>query len=89
MALNVEGTNKQIGITQLSPCACTQEPANLIHEGRVPPSSLLLKGAERTQVSLIGKQSFQSVRAHSADEFVLQVAVADEEALSLKSGLPP
>jgi hypothetical protein len=84
LVVQVQRENEQAGAAQLAPCACTQEPAKLIAKASIPPLSLLLKRTKRSQVLLFGKNGFDDIRTHRANELVFQIAVADEEPLLLE-----
>ena len=84
LAVKVQRENEEACVAQLSACACTQEPANLIDEARVPPCGLPLERAKRNEVSVCRQDRFNGVGSDRANELVFQVAVAHEEALSFK-----
>ena len=84
MAVKVQRENEEACVAQFPACACTQESAKLIDEASVPPWGLLLERAERSEVSLFRQDRFKGVGSDRANEFVFQVAVADEESRSFE-----
>ena len=84
LAVKVQRENEVAGVAQLPASARTQESAQLIDEAGVPPGSLLLERAKRSEVALLRQYRFDSVGSDRANEFVFQVAVANEESLSFE-----
>ena len=84
LAVEVQRENEEACVAQLPACACTQESAKLIDEASVPPCGLLLERAKRSEVSLFRQYRFNGVGSDRANEFVFQVAVANEESLSFE-----
>jgi len=84
LAVKVQRENEEACVAQFPACACTQESAKLIDEASVPPCGLLPERAKRSEVSLFRQYRFNGLGSERANEFVFQIAVANEEPLSFE-----
>ncbi len=75
-----ERLDEQSRIPDLPPPAAAQEAPELLVDGPLHPRRLLLQRAKRPKITLRGDDLEDRGRSESADQLVLEVLVADEEA---------
>ena len=78
--LEVERLDEQPRVADLAAAAAAEEAPELLLDRPAAPLGLLLQRAERAQVSLGRDNLLDGVRAERADQLVLEIGVADEEA---------
>ena len=82
----VERLDEQLGISDLPPAAAAHEAPQLLVARPALPGGLLLECAERSEVSLLGDDLLDGGHTECADQLVLEVRVADEEAERFQIG---
>src|SRR5207245_1525210 len=76
----IERLDEQPRVSDLPPAAAAHEAPKLLLGGPSLPRSLLLQGAERSELALTVDDLFHGGGAESADQLVLQVCDAHVEA---------
>jgi hypothetical protein len=82
----IQRVDEQARVADLPAGAAAHEAPKLLVRGPTSPGRLLLKGAERTEVSLSFDDLFDGGGAERADQLVLEVCDADVEAESFHLG---
>jgi hypothetical protein len=79
-AAEVEGVDQQPGVAVLAAAAGAQEAVQQPGQGPLPLGGLALEGPERPELPLALDQPLHGGGAEAADQLVLQVGLAHEEA---------
>ncbi len=88
--IEIERLDEHACVARLPPRARADEPPQLSLDASRPLCGLLLEDPERGELALVVDHPFHGRGAERADELVLEIALADEEAepLELLPGLP-
>jgi hypothetical protein len=78
--LDVERVDEQARIPDLAPSAAAHEPPQLFLKGPAAPLWHLLKRPEPVKIVVGREDLLNTLRAQRADQFLLQVGLADEKA---------
>jgi hypothetical protein len=82
----IQCLDEQARVANLAAGSAAHEAAQLLFPRPAPPGALLLQGAKRSQLTLGGNDLLNHVRAERADQLVLEVLDAHEEAEGLHGG---
>src|SRR4051794_15337629 len=76
----LERVDQQARVTDFSPAAAAHETAELLAERPTAPLRLLLERPERSEIAVRRDDALHGVAPQSANQFVLEIGLADVEA---------